>query len=491
MRISKNPKVVMLGIDAGDLDFMQAWLPQLPHLRRCLENGRLHHLNTPSQFLTGSVWPTFYTGTPPGEHGIYHHLQWDSQAMRLRRVSADWLLCEPFWYDLGRRGIKVTVLDVPMTFPSRLQGGVEVVNWGSHDRLGRFHSNRSSLAREIRRRFGAHPMGPEIPVTKTRDQLARIRHNLIRGAARKGALIGWLLESTDWDFFLAVFGECHRGGHILWPENDPRSLIAHDALLDVYRAVDKALGGVIKRLEAHHTTVIVFALHGMQANMSQEHFTPKIIDSVNAIYANQNLALPGPLPREQLGLMRRLRTTLPPRLQNMIAQCVPTGVRDWVVTHATAGGYDWKHTPGFALLADDNGYLRFNLMGREALGCLQPNSRHHRQYVNLLQDCFYRLQNKSTGSPLVKEIVSTSKAFPGKRSAQLPDLIVTWEAGIPAATVRSSALGTLSAQRDTGRSGNHRHQGFALILDSQGSGWPPLAGICDLAPAIAQWLAPR
>src|SRR4029453_7538010 len=120
----------MIGVDAGDVEFIESWGAALPNLHRALETGRRFRLESTADVLTGSVWPTFYTGTPPGEHGVYHHLQWDAEAMRLRRVNADWLYCEPFWYELERRGRRVVALDIPMSFPSRLSRGVEVINWG-------------------------------------------------------------------------------------------------------------------------------------------------------------------------------------------------------------------------------------------------------------------------------------------------------------------------------------------------------------------------
>ena len=131
--------------------------------------------------MAGSVWPTFYTGSYPQDHGVYHHLQWDQNAMGMRRVSEDWLYCEPFWYELERQGRRVSVFDVPMTFPSRLKSGIELINWGSHDQLGPFTSNNLTLQKEIQTRFGSHPMGAEIPVDKTRAQLEQIRTNLVKG----------------------------------------------------------------------------------------------------------------------------------------------------------------------------------------------------------------------------------------------------------------------------------------------------------------------
>ncbi|MGH7185711.1 MAG: alkaline phosphatase family protein, partial [Pseudomonadota bacterium] len=325
----RRRKLAMIGIDAGDRRFIEAHASALPHLTRVCLEGAVTDLATSSELLTGSVWPTFYTGCSPGEHGFYHHLQWDPEQMRIRRVAADWLYSEPFWYALAREGYSVAVLDVPMTFPSRLDRGIEVINWGSHDQLGVFHSNRPEVARAIRTRFGRHPMGPEIPVDKTRRQLQRIRDNLVRGAARKGALIRWLLESQEWDFFLAAFGECHRGGHILWPEDRPGSVIPEHALLDVYRAVDEALGSVLPLLERTAVTLVLFALHGMESNRAQEHFVPGIMDRVNCDFRGDGgaaAARPG-----QRSLMRFLRSALPARLQHAVARAVPVAVRDWVV----------------------------------------------------------------------------------------------------------------------------------------------------------------
>ena len=198
--------------------------------------------------------------------------------MRLRRVTEDWLYAEPFWHELERRGFRVATVDVPMTLPSRLSWGMEIINWGSHDELGPFRTQPGSLKAEVRRRFGSHPMGPEIPVRKTPAQLEAIRRNLVAGAQRKAELTLWMLERGPWDFFLTVFGETHRGGHLLWPESETEG---EGALLDVYRAVDRAVGEVFDVLKQRFATVMIFALHGMGRNTSQEHFMPKIMDRVN------------------------------------------------------------------------------------------------------------------------------------------------------------------------------------------------------------------
>ncbi len=481
----KPMKTVMLGIDAGDLAFIQQHGEQLPVLKKWIANAGVTVLDSTSKLLPGSVWPTFYTGTNPGEHGIYHHLQWDPGAMHIRRVSADWLYSEPFWYELAQNGLGVTVVDVPMMFPSRLESGFEVVNWGSHDQLGSFHCNKPDLERAIKRRFGRHPMGPEIPVNKSASQLETIHRNLVAGVKRKGELLRYLLTNTEWDFFLGVFGECHRGGHILWPESNSDSVVPEHALLDVYQAVDTALGDILNVIDNQNTRILLFSLHGMESNKSQEHFIAPVMKRINALYS-RNVTQESEWAATQHSLIFELRNQLPARLQNAIAKAVPVWVRDWVVSKATSSGYDWKHTPGFALLADYNGYLRFNLQGREAVGCLQPDDNAYQVYKDYLEKNFRDLRISDGAQPLVKELTATEDIYPGVRSSLLPDLIVTWPDNSPVNCIESETFGQITTQLDTGRSGNHRHEGFVSVLEPGGDNnlWHSLRCISDLAPTM-------
>jgi predicted AlkP superfamily phosphohydrolase/phosphomutase len=450
-------KLAMIGLDAAELGLIEANRHRLPTLARVLDLGAVHRLRSTADLLTGSVWPTFLTGSPPGVHGIYHHLQWDADAMRLRRVAPDWVGGEPFWVDLERRGRRVVALDVPMTFPSQLRHGVEITNWGSHDTLGPVRVQPHGLAPEIRRRFGRrHPMGWEIPVDKTPGELARIRRRLVEGAKRKGAFARWLLETQAWDVFLAVFGETHRGGHILWPEDGE----SPDPLLDVYRAVDDALGEILGGL-GDDTTVVVFALHGMGPNLSQEHFMPQIIDRVNAGVAATDDPASGPAAGQR-SPMRVLRERLPARLQNAVARAVPMAVRDRVVDRVVSGGHDWARTPAIALLADLNGYVRLNLRGREAEGTIDAEGA--RRYRDRLRRCLESLRIAESGAPLVRDLTPAHEAFPGARRDRLPDLVVRWSGAPPASRARSDLIGTIDAGLATGRGGNHRPDGFAAVL---------------------------
>jgi hypothetical protein len=137
-------------------------------------------------------------------------------------------------------------------------------------------------------------------------------------------------------------------------------------------------------------------------------------------------------------------------------------VRDAVVNRSIVNGHDWSRTPGFAVLADANGYLRFNLAQREKAGMLQPGGQQER-YCDLLLRCV-RSFRLNSGQPLVEDVLFAKTSFPGIRSQQLPDIILTWPAAAPANAIHSNEFGTIRAELATGRGGNHRPNGFCIEM---------------------------
>src|SRR5687768_13903038 len=127
----------MVAVDAGEFSFIRSSIEKLPTFQRLFQEGALFRFRSSAEHIAASVWPTMYMGKHAGEHGITQHIQWDPDSMRMRRISSDWIYCEPFWYEIARAGLGVTVLDVPFTFENRLPDAVEVINWGSHDLIGK------------------------------------------------------------------------------------------------------------------------------------------------------------------------------------------------------------------------------------------------------------------------------------------------------------------------------------------------------------------
>jgi hypothetical protein len=179
---------------------------------------------------------------------------------------------------------------------------------------------------------------------------------------------------------------------------------------------------------------------------------------------------------ERGGLVRMLRVAVPGRLQHVIARAAPIQLLDWVSNREITGGVDWSRTPGFALRPDLHGYLRLNLVGREKAGVLEPGSERHRSYVDRVRQAFLSLTTGESRQSIVRDVLSMGDVFPGARSGLLPDFVVRWEDLRQATRIHSDAYGEFSAEPDTGRCGEHRSRGFAVLLGPRkDDNLPPLA----------------
>lgn len=482
MENTNRSRVLMIGLDSADLDYIEPRLGLLPNLRRLLTDGVVRRLESPGTVMSACVWPTFFTASHPGEHGQYFPIQWDPAKMELRHVDSSWIVCEPFWRPLAHEGLEVTTLDVQMVFPNRTNAGVEVVNWGSNT-LGGFHCNKPEVAREIESRFGSHVLEADVPVEKGPKRFASIRKTLLAGVRKRGELSRWLLTSTTWDLFITVFQECHRAGHYFWKDDaSAEGSSEGDVMLEIHRAIDHEVGVLLESVDLSNTSVILFSLLGMGKNRAQMHLMPEIVERINAAFAAPDGVLPSERERPRRSLMALLRDRLPAPLQERVAMAVPAKVRDWVVGRQYTGALDWRSTPGFALPTGGEGYIRLNLVGRESEGFLVPGSAPHRRYLDLLREGFLSLREAATGEPLVEAITDTAERFPGPRSDNLPDFSVTWRPGGPATVVHSERLGTFRGRLKTGRDGNHRAVAFAAVAGpaARSSQAQSMASVVDL-----------
>ena len=63
MSAPKASRVLMIGLDSADLDYMEPRLSSLPNLWRFFAERLVRRLETPASVMAASVWPTFYTAS--------------------------------------------------------------------------------------------------------------------------------------------------------------------------------------------------------------------------------------------------------------------------------------------------------------------------------------------------------------------------------------------------------------------------------------------
>ena len=459
----------MLGLDAVSLPFILENRRGLPNLSALLDGGMLRELQSSASYLSASVWPTFSTGRQPGEHGQYFPFQWSAEHRQYLRVAdprwSEQFDCRPFWHRVAQSGLPTIAFDIAHALHDERAPCLQITNW-SYQSSGDAKASHREVLKDIQRRFGRRPIGPEVPVAKTARQCVAIRDQLIRAVRAKGDATLYLMR-RPWNLFVTGWYEAHRAGHNLWPvEGDFASEASPDAMLAVYAETDRQLGRVAAALELEETdtALLVFALHGMEPNRAQDHFLTEILSRLNSLYLGRH-------PHESnkpvsLNAMAFLRSALPPTLQYRAASLLGERVQDWVVNRGLVSGRDWGTTPSFPILSGGEGLIRLNVKGREVPGYFEPDSPELAHYVGWLCERLSAIEVTATGMPLIRETSLADGDLPGSRRAFLPDLILQWAPEAPVHRIRSPDIGEIEVSLATGRGGNHNDSSFYIARGS-------------------------
>lgn len=460
-------RVLLLELDSLSLPFIKEHLDYLPNLRQLVESGSVVETDSSAGIASASVWPTFASGTWPGHHGHYFPFQWHAEKMRFYRpYRKAWngaLQYEPFWYRLAREGFECLVLDAVQCIPDAQSPCLEINDWSAQS-SSRALTTDPELLKELRKRFGRNPIGAEVTVSKSRRQSARLLEQAIASLKQKTDALIWLGNSRSWQFYLASIQDVHRAGHNLWPiEGEFASDVPPGALLDVYKAMDASMARIVEAFSGDDTFILFFTLNGMAPNRAQNHFLPQLLRRLNHLYTHGERLLD--VSSRRKGLMAVLRDKVPAPAQYWANHLLGEDVQDWVVNREYLGALDWRSTPSFAIPSGGEGFVRFNIRGRERRGMLSADSGEVEAYSAWLRERLLEVRASGTGEPLISEVIDLHDIYPGEKSGLLPDLALQWAPDRPCEEIVSPDVGTIRKRLTTGRGGNHTGASFALLTD--------------------------
>jgi predicted AlkP superfamily phosphohydrolase/phosphomutase len=473
--MTSAPRVLALGIDAAEPSLVRRLLGDgdLPSLAALLDHGVWRRVRSPADLGSGAVWPTFTTGQSPLQHHVHSTWAWDAGAMRARPVTIDHLV--PFWKGLADAGHPVCVLDVPFTRPLALRAGVEVSEWGPHDRVrGQTEVWPASMRDVVVTAGGRHPYATARGrrwATDDEDEQARFIEQSLLGVRQRGALARELLRRVAPRLLVLGFTEIHRASHLLWHTVDPdhprhvtvRRPDVAAGLRRLLQEVDRQIGRLVEQA-GPEASVLVFSLHGMRGS-------PGVADAIlDPLLAATGFARPAtvttPIRRGAQAVTRRL----PRRLKRFYQGHLPAPARAWAVgPPGEVPSYDWSATAAFRLPTDQHGWLRVNLTGREAAGIV--SGARYQETCDRLEELLREVATEA-GVRLITGILRPHPAVEVAARSPLPDLVVHFDPAAVSAPLRLRRPSVSAPLRNTTLTGEHAPEGFLLCrsprLDAQG-----------------------
>ncbi len=223
--------VALLAFDACDVDVARtlAAAGKLPTFHKLFDEWASARIRNPYGIFVGALWPTFFTALSP-ERVRFHCWETISPSTYERRLTNPCeIVGQPFWRQLGAAGHRIAILDVPHGRVNGPVNGIEIFEYGCHDRQFGFHAFPRDVVDEVAGRVGFHPVFRVDPFAERQfapddyvRRKARLRtieedrallRDMLDGLERKNRLSQWIFERDRWDLFISVFGESHTIGH--------------------------------------------------------------------------------------------------------------------------------------------------------------------------------------------------------------------------------------------------------------------------------------
>ncbi len=494
---NSHRRVMLIGFDGATLDLIQPWVRSgiLPNFARLMAEGAVGPLESTIPPVTPAAWGTMATGVNPGKHGVYDFFARRPGSYETYVVNSRDRHGPTLWGLLSEAGFRVTVLNVPATYPPDPVNG-SMVSGLLTPNEAKDASFPSDLLQELKRaipRFEFHPPG-----IFSKGKEVEFVQSVLDWDKMTLEATEYLMKREPWDFLFTVFIGTDIISHWMWREmvtkganvetSDPkvRETLAH-AIENVYRQADEILGKMME-MAGEDTYVMVVSDHGFGSLDYYLHLNAWLTENgylkfkrtpgVMLKYLAYRLGL---TPLNILETMRKLHLAGPVQ---QTAGNHNEGLRR-LIKHVflSLDDIDWSrttvYTRGYA------GPLFVNLKGREPQGIVEPGEQFEAVLKKLDADV-RKIKHPVTGEPFVSQTLRTEDAYSGPYIKNAPD----FGFGMNDLSIQPFGVHDFASNRwfepTPDRTGTHRMNGIFFLT---GPGIQPGtrvegASLTDVAPTV-------
>ena len=461
MSKKNTPKVIIFGIDGGDYQITKKLIEQgkLPNLGKLAGNGLFSCLQSTIPPMTSPAWPTMYTGTNPGKHGIFDFIRIHPQTGELSLCNTLQLKTPPFWELLGQAGLRSLIMNVPVTYPPPFTKGILISGYPTPKDKHKITYPENLFTKELENKLGRYITDPTLGGKSGKEEESFLELKQIQ--ARQKKYLFHLAKNTNWDCIFYVTSITDYANHFFAGKRP-------DLIKKAYIEADKLLGEIINKLTNEKTTIFVVSDHGSgklkyNINLNLLFLEKGLLKLKNSplVKIKYLLFKTGLTPKKAVNIAKRFGLT-------KLAFFLPRGTRD----------------------AAADKFLSYQDVDFENSVCY---SAGHVGQVKLIAKSeklkviktIRELKNPETGECVVKKIIESKQICKGPYCEQGPDLHIVFKDYQYISYPLLMSSNKLFEKPINNYSGHHTNQGI-LIAAGRGvkKGRNERAAIVDIAPSI-------
>eukprot|EP01022_Parablepharisma_sp_SALTPOND_P024218 TRINITY_DN5329_c0_g2_i1.p1 TRINITY_DN5329_c0_g2~~TRINITY_DN5329_c0_g2_i1.p1 ORF type:complete len:432 (+),score=162.02 TRINITY_DN5329_c0_g2_i1:1029-2324(+) len=339
----------------------------MPNLAAILDQGVSSGLSSSLPTVSTVAWASYMTGVNPGKHGVFGLVERNPNPFSVHIPSSADIKAPTLWEMLGRGGVPVGVMNVPLTFPPKKVNGFMVSGFLSPD------LSQATYPVELAPRLMEMDYRIEADVSLAVEEPEFFLAELGETLAQRFKAAFQLMREGEWEFFqLHLTGPDHIN-RLYWDAWTEGGETGRARLGEFYRRLDGYLGELIEQLPDSCPLVLVSG-YGMGR-------------ARGTVYLNHWLEANGYL-------------------------LFGKGKKELKNLHGDSKAY--------SLLP---GRIYLNLEGREQKGTVA----HGRPYEDLREELIHRisgLEHPETGESLVSKVHRREELYSGPQVSKAPDLVV-------------------------------------------------------------------
>lgn len=467
---SMPARVMVIGLDGATFDVMDPLMAQgrLPHLSGLRRDGVSSALASTFPDSSAPAWTSCRTGVNPGMHGVFEF--WRLEGYRWELASSLDVRAPTVEQMLSRRGFRVCMVNVPLTYPPKPLLGVVVPGLPVPLSSRAFHVAvpDSSLASLLE---GWPPDAlPDAGDAPRHVVLARY----LSAHRQRAGIVAELLARGQWDFFMVVFTLADKIQHTFWRERllfaegdrRPEVTALGGAVDSCYELLDDTVGRLLSRTdESAH--VMVVSDHGFGS--CDHQFYPNVwlrqrgylrLKPFHKIHARQIVW------RSGKGRVPRPAVVIGPPCRRIA----------------------WERTKAFGALYVESRAIWLNMRGRQPRGTVSEGEEAEalaREIADGLQAL-----TMPDGTPVVDRVLAPEEVFRGPHTREWGDLLIRVQD--PGTRILGVFTGDELVEPVTDlrvATGQHRPEGIFLARGPRVA-MPPAGGahIMDVAPTVLDLL---
>ncbi len=270
MNKKKDRKLLIIGLDGVAHDMLggNGRPSLLPSLNRFCASGLPQKMSVSLPEISAVSWSSFMTGTQAGNHGIFGFVDLIPGSYQFRFPDFRDLKTATFFDELGRRGRRSVIINLPATYPARAIQGVLLSGFValSLDKAV-YPARYLPLLRQ---------MGYQVDVDagKGRDRKPEFLADLHCLLKTRKQVADVLWEKENWDLFMFTVTETDRLQHFLYDAYDDPGHPRHQDFLGFFGELDRVIADLLGRAERAGLEVMLLSDHGFGPIRSEVYLNP-------------------------------------------------------------------------------------------------------------------------------------------------------------------------------------------------------------------------